>query len=165
MDTSPDTMDTSPDTMDRPPKRGTQPNEHEHEMEQRKRQRGNEPTEPTKQAPGPIPGLVESATKPLKFKLPCIVKVDDGSLFGALTSHRQEKQEQPAFITFDAGDVGASPKLILQLGNQAAGIKLQATWGITDYEENEWVLNNLDIARVDEISERVSCMLLIDPNA
>ena len=93
------------------------------------------------------------------------MKVDDGSLFGSLTSDRQEKQGQPAFIIFDAGDVGASPKLILQLGNQASGIKLQATWGVTDYEENEWVLNHLDIARVDEISERVSCMLSIDPNA
>ena len=142
----PEIMNASPETMKRPLKQEEQPDEGQ---------------KAPRSDPAPIPEPADSATRPLIFTFPCIVKHENGSLFGALTEKRQKRQRQTAYITFHAKGAGTSPKLTLQLGNETSIIKLEASWGMNDYEENEWVLNKFDMFLV---GNKVSCKQWTDLN-
>ena len=133
--------------MERPPKQEEQPGEGQQALES---------------DPALIREPADSATRPLIRTFPCTVKHEDGSLFGALTEKRQKRAGQKAYITFYVEGAGASPKLKLQLGNGTSSIKLEANWGINDYEENKWVMNKFDMFL---LGNKVSCKQRTDLNA
>ena len=140
---------TDPESIDTPFQEWSPPTKLYEKQQQT--QRKDDTTEFIKEASHPP--LEVSTTKPLHLRcirnplepLPCIMQVNDGSLFGSFTS---ENGERTVLLHLDAG-VEASPKLSLEL--QYVGYdSLEVGWYLTDYQEDDWMLNHLTIARVHD---------------